>query len=162
MIEILIEFIVKLLGWALPFTLRRWYPPKRIDGLIKVRVSSQGEGIEFWNGDMPKVRVYVEITNLSPFPLEIDRAYGSFEYGSDLEKFTYLKRESIQPASAISISIEASITKEHVAVIRRLTSSNPRPVLQFNARVLCKVHNFELSRTMQTSHYRLVNFNVAG
>jgi hypothetical protein len=160
MIEILIEFTVKLLGWAFPFTLRWKYPPKRIDELIKIRISPQGNGIEFWSGDMPKVRAYIEITNLSPFPLEIERAYGTFEYGSDLEKFIYLKRESIRPASEISIPIEASITKEHVAVIRRLMPSNPRPALRFNAHVLCKVHNFELSRAMETSHHRLVNFNV--
>lgn len=160
--EILIEFIVKLLGWALPSAIRWRYPAKRIDGLVKVRVSSQGEGIEFWNGGIPKVKAWVEITNLSPFPIEIERAYGTFAYGADLEKFTYLKRESIPPASEIAIPIETSITNEHVAVVQRLAPSHPTPALQFNARVLCKVQDFELSRLIQTSHHKLVNFNVSG
>lgn len=162
MTQILVEFFVKLLAWAMPFTLRWRYPASRIDSLILVRVLSQGDGIEFWDGDIPKARAYVEFINLSPFHLEIERAYGSFEYGADLEGFTYLRRERLSPASATSIPIEVSITKEHIDVIRRLMNSGIKPALRLSAHVVCRVRDFEIRRSIQTSHHRLVNFNITG
>lgn len=161
MIPIFLEFAVKLLGLVLPSAIRWKYPAERIDRLIKVRVSSQGDGIEFWGDAPPRAKAYVEIINLSPFPLEIERAYGSFAYGADLEKFTYLRRESIQPGREILIPIETSMTKEQVDTIRRLIPSGPRPTLHFNAHILSKVHSFELRRAVESSHHRLVNFNVS-
>lgn len=162
MTQTLIEFLIKFLAWAAPFTLRKAYPSKRIADLIKVRISADGEGIEFWNGEMPKAKTWITISNLSPFPLELERAFGSFSYGAELEKFTYLQKEKIPPASEKSIPIEASLTKEHAGVILRLMTSNPRPMVQFNAHILCSVHNFDLYRALGTTHHRLINFNAAG
>lgn len=158
MIQMLIDFAVKFLAWAAPFTLRKLYPPERIAGLIKVRISAESDGINFWNGEIPRARAYVTITNLSPFHLELDRAFGSFSFGAELEKFSYLQKEKISPASEISLLLEASLTKEHTAVIQRQKESNPRVELRFNAHILCDVHNFDLYRTLETTHYRLVNF----
>lgn len=158
---IFIKIAVSALAKVLPFTLRRVYPPERIADLVTIRISSESEGIEFWNGDIPKARVWVEITNRSPFTLELDRAYGSFEYGSNMERFWYLKREEIPPTTEVRILLEASLTKEHVVVIQRLMASNPNPVVNINAGLLCKVHNFCVNRRLQTAHHKLVNFKVA-
>jgi hypothetical protein len=160
--QTIIEFLIKFLAWAAPFTLRKAYPPNRIADLIKVRISSDGEGIEFWNGELPKAKTWITITNLSPFSLELDRAFGSFSYGAELENFFYLQKEKILPASEKSIPIEASLTKEHADVIQRLMTSNPRPEVRFNAHILGRVHNFDLYRTLGTTHHRLVNFKAAG
>jgi len=153
---------VKPLAWAAPFTLRKAYPPKRIADLIKVRISADGEGIELWNGDTPKAKAWITITNLSPFSLELDRAFGSFSYGAELESFSYLQKEKILPASEKSFPIETSLTKEQAGVIQRLMTSNPRPEVRFNAHILCSVHNFDLHKSLGTTHHRLVNFNAAG
>ena len=159
MIEILLEFAIKFLARAAPFVLRKNYPPKRIADLIKVRISADSDGIEFWNGEMPKARARITITNLSPFPLELDRAFGDFSFGAELGKFSYLQKEKISPASEKSISLETSLTKEQAAVIQGLVVSAPRPSVTFNAHILCSVHNFDLNRVLQTTHHRLVNFS---
>jgi hypothetical protein len=158
MIEILFDFAIKFLAWIAPFTLRKAYPPERIAGLIKVRISAEGDGIVFWDGEMPKAKTSVTITNLSPFHLELDRAFGSFSFGADLEKYSYLQKEKIPPASEKTIFLEASLTKGHTAVIQRQVQSSPRVDIRFNAHILCDVHNFDLYRTLETTHYRLVNF----
>jgi len=158
MIEILIDFAIKFLAWVAPITLRRAYTPERIGKLIKVRISAEGQGIEFWNGEIPSARAYITITNLSPFYLELDRAFGSFSYGAELGKFTYLQKEKIAPASEVSIHLEVSLSKEHISMMQRQKEHYPRVELRFNAHILCDVHNFDLYRCLETTHYKLVNF----
>jgi hypothetical protein len=160
MIEILFDFVIKLLAWIAPFTLRKAYPSQRIADLIKVRISARGDGIELWDGELPRVRAQITITNLSPFHLELDRAFGTFSYGTELEKFSYLQKEKIPPASEVSILVGATLTKEHVAVIQKQRQYNPRIEIRFNAHILCDVHNFDLCETLETSHHRLVNFGA--
>jgi hypothetical protein len=158
MIEILTDFVVKVLGWAMPATLRQLYPKEKILKLIKVRVAAEGAGIEFWAGELPRAKVFVTLTNLSPFPLELDRAFGKFFYGSALTDFSYLKVEEIPPASEKQISIETDLTKEHIAVIQACRAANQNPTVEFNAHLHCSIHDLDLTRVLQTSHYRLVNF----
>jgi hypothetical protein len=159
-LEILAKFFVQFLAWLAPFTLRKLYPPQRIANLVKIQIASDSDGIEYWGGEVPQARAWISITNLSPFPVEIDRAFGAFAYSAYLEKYAYLQREKIMPATEQRILIETSLSKEQAAVVHRLRGDNPRPSVEFNALFLCRVNDFQIHRRLETTHHRLVNFGV--
>lgn len=159
MLDILIDALVKFLAWIAPFTLRKVYPPQRIADLVKTRIAADSDGIEYWGGELPRARAWITITNLSPFHIELDRAFGSFAYGAEVEKFVHLQREKIPPTREKSLFLETSLTKEQTAIIQRLRSNNPRPSVSLNALFLCRIHDFEIHRSLETTHQRLVNFN---
>lgn len=92
MLSILSDFFVKFLAQVLPFLLRWYYKPEKIAAKIKVRISSDGDGIVFWGGEMPRAQAWLQITNLSPFPIRFDRIYGYFWYGTQLAPFFLLKQ----------------------------------------------------------------------
>lgn len=162
MYELVKEFSVKLLAKLLPWTLRWLYTPEKIAGLIKVRISSEGSGIELWGGELPHASAWIQITNLSPFTLELERAYGSIEYGSSLDRYNYLRKAIIPPASEVRIHIEASLSQEHVGIIKRLKPSNPNPVVNFEGYFKSSVNEVHAIRRLETSHHRLVNIANAG
>lgn len=162
MYELLKEFAVKAVAKIFPWALHWLYPPEKIGSLIQIRIASDSDGIEFWGHELPKARAWIQITNLSPFTLELDRAFGNFEYGSDLERYWHLKKQKIPPASEARIQVEATLSASHAAIIQRLRSSSPSPVVNFDGYFTCSVNNVHVSRRMQTTHHRLVNFNVAG
>ena len=162
--ELLIEFSIRLLEWLAPFTLKKLYPIKRIDGLIEIRVSPTGEGIEYWGGDVPRVQAWIEIINLSPFHLKMDRAFGAFLYGSEVAEFTHLKIEKLKPAEKISFPINGTMSAGNAEFIQRLITSKNRntPEIRFEAHILCRVHDLPIYRRLTTTHHRMVNFANAG
>jgi hypothetical protein len=161
-LEFLANTAVKFLAWVAPFTLRKLYPPDRLADFVKVRVSAQSDGIEYWGSDVPQAKAWITISNLSPFEITLDRAFGSFTYSAQIETFVYLQRHRIRPSTEVTLLLETSLTKEQAAVVRRLRDHNPRPGVTFNALFLCRVRDFEVKRTLDTSHHRLVNFDVVG
>ena len=81
MFEILKEFAVKALGRVLPFLVSWYYKPDKLAKKIKIQVRGAGDGVVFECGELPYVRAWLEITNLSPFPVEFERLHGHFWYG---------------------------------------------------------------------------------
>lgn len=98
MLNILTDFLIKLLGQVVPFTLRWYYSPEKIAEKIKIRVCSEGEGIALWGGELPYAQAWLEITNLSPFPVRFDRIYGNFWYGTRLASFFLLQQQLVDSA----------------------------------------------------------------
>jgi len=100
----------------------------------------------------------LEITNLSPFPIRFDRIYGNFWYGTQLASFFLLKQESVDAAHEIRIYVQAELAPSHAEYIRK-NQGKMEAKLELGALGMCKVNQFELSRTVQTNNVRLHNFN---
>lgn len=160
MVELLQEFIIKVLGRVLPILVRWYYKPEKLAKKIKIQVHSSGDGVIFDCGEMPYARARLEVTNLSPFPVELERVYGHFWYGTRLSPFLYLKRVKVAPAHDAEIYIEADLSSAQVSYIKRNKVRMEQGMdqkLSVSAYVLCKVNNFEIQREVQTNNARLQN-----
>lgn len=155
--NLLTDFVVKVLGKLLPFAIRWYYKPAKIAQKIKIQIRGSHEGVTFYGGELPRAMAWLEITNLSPFPLEIDRLHGNFWYGTQLAAFYFLKRCRIEPSADQEILIEAELTDAHSAYIKR-NQGKMDTKLTLNAYILCGVNNIELYREIPTKNVRLVNF----
>lgn len=156
MSSILSDFFVKLLAQVFPFLLRWYYKPEKIAAKIKVRISSDGDGIVFWGGEMPRAQAWLEITNLSPFPIRFDRIYGYFWYGTQLAPFFLLKQQTVDAAHEIRICIQAQLAQSHAEYIRN-NQGKMEAKLELGALGICKVNQFELIRDIQTNNVRMEN-----
>jgi hypothetical protein len=81
MINLVTEFLPKMLGHVLPVAIRWYYTPEKLADRVKVRVCEDRDGLSYWGGELPQARAWVRVTNLTPFPLLIDRIYGNFRKG---------------------------------------------------------------------------------
>lgn len=158
MLNLLLEFIVKFLGYALPSTIRWRYSAIRLAGMLKVRIRESGDGIVFRGGEMPNAQAWLRITNLSPFPITIDRIYGHFWYGTQLAAYQDLGQHTVPPSGEIEVLVEAALTQPQEAyIVKNQTEMNAKLILS----ALCKsnIREFELLyREVETNHARLVNF----
>lgn len=159
MLSILSDFFVKLIAQALPFLVRRYYTPEKIAEKIRIRISSDGDGIALWGGELPRAKAWLEITNLSPFAIRFDRIYGNFWYGTQLAQFVLLKQQSVDSTQDIRVYIEAELTPSHAEYIRK-NQGKMNAKLEIGALGVCKVNQFELFRTVQTGNVQLHNFNI--
>jgi len=158
MFELLKEFAIKSLGQLLPFLVRWYYKPEKLAGKIKIQIRSSGDGVIFDCGELPYVRAWLEITNLSPFPVEFERVYGHFWYGTRLSPFFFLKRFGVESAHDTEIFLEADLTNAQAEYIKRNKGKMEHKLsVSVSAYVLCKVNNFEIQREVRTNNARLQN-----
>lgn len=155
--NLLTDFFVKVLGKLLPFMIRWYYKPEKIAQKIIIRIRSSHEGITFYGGELPHITAWLEITNLSPFPLELERLYGHFWYGTRLAAFYFLKRCRIEPSSEQGLLVEADLTSSQSEYIKR-NQGKMEAKLSLDAFVVCNVNNIELRRDIPTNNVRLVNY----
>ena len=156
MVELLANILPKVLGYATPSAVRWFYKPEKIDKGIKVRVRSEGDGVAYNCAGLPDVRIWLQLSNFTPFTIEFDRIYGELWYGGFLGKFTYIKKHKLLPATETDALIEISLTEAQVQYIRR-NLSNVQTKLFLDAFINCKIHNFELHREVNTNNVQLNN-----
>jgi hypothetical protein len=157
MLSILSDFLVKLLAQVLPIVLRWHYRPEKIAEKIKIRVCSEGDGIVFWGGEIPYAVAWLQITNLSPFPICFDRIYGNFWYGTRLAYFCLLKQQSVGPAEEIRVYVVADLTAPQEAYIAK-NFGKMETKLTIGALGECKINNFEIEREIRGNNVQFHNF----
>ena len=160
MFELLTKATVKLLGFLMPFSLRWYFTAQRLANNVKIRIASDGEGIEFWAGDLPRIEAWVIITNLTPFALELDRCYGSFGFGQPICEFMNLERRQLAANAEERFMLRASMTVFQVEYVRRIQEKNDRASIDFHGNLSCSVNRFSLDKQIETKHLRLCNFNL--
>lgn len=66
-----------------------------------MRVRESGDGIVIAGGKLPQARAWLRITNLSPFPIVVDRIFGNFWYGPQLAAYSNLKQCTVPPSDEV-------------------------------------------------------------
>ena len=142
--DLLSEFLFKLVAYLFPWIVRRFYPVERLIEQVRIRVQNEGDGITFNCAELPSVRVWLRITNLSPIELEFDRIYGHVFHGSQLAEYQSLERRKVPMSSEIEFLIDCSLSQDHVAYLRRNRNNRLDTWLSLNAYVHSRLHDFEL------------------
>jgi len=94
MLEAAKDILLKLFGALAPWLLGLIYKPEWISTRVKIRVTSDGEGVRVQGGELPDLQIWMQVTNLSPFSIEIDRVVAQVQLvGGVLGEFTYLVRQ---------------------------------------------------------------------
>lgn len=156
MLDLLKDFIVKALGHLAPFAIRWFYQPDKLANAVKIRVRSEGDGITFNCGELPHIRIWLLITNLTPFKIDFDRIFGQVCYGAVIGEFVHLRKYSLPPSKEKEIFIEYTLNGQQVQYIRRNLGKMDTKIY-LGAYVNSKIRNFELSREINTKNVQLQN-----
>lgn len=156
MLELLKDFSFKALAFILPPVVRWFYKPGRFAEGIKVRIRGEGDGVTFDCGELPNVRVWLLVTNLTPLEISIDRIYGQLFYGCQVGEFAHLRRYVLPPAQEKEVFIEFSLTDHQSQFIKRNLGKNETR-LSLGAYVTSRIHSIELARENGTNNVRHIN-----
>lgn len=97
--DIFSSMLIRALAKALPSIVGRFYTEEKIARGIRFQIRSDHEGLSFWGADMPRASAWVDILNLTPFTIEIDRMFGEFVHGAAVADFSYLEPKILRPSS---------------------------------------------------------------
>lgn len=157
MFEFFRDLALKILGAVVPLFVSWFYKPEKIAANLKFRVRGDGDGVSYECGELPGVRIWFLVSNLSPFNVEIDRLRVQVAYGAVIGEAIHIQKHVIAASREEEFLVEASLNERQVAYIQKNLDQKFETKLYVNAYVNSRVHNFELTRIVETRNVRLVN-----
>jgi hypothetical protein len=160
MFELLSNFAIKALGYALPIAIRWHFTSKKMAHYIRVSIAPEGDGVAFWAGDLPNVMTSLVITNLSPFPIELERTSIVITFGSAVAEIANLQRTVVLPSSETTLMVRGALNPFQANYVHKSQDTVDKVGIDFKAFFLCKVNNFSVEKHLASTHFRLYNFKV--
>jgi hypothetical protein len=144
---------------------QRIYSEERIGQAIRIWIRSEGDGINISkNGDGGVVRAHLDVINLNPFPLLLDRFTGDVTVsGSPVAKINVIDRHQVPAVSWADVYFESTLNADEIKTIEFHLKQNQNSTAGMNARFYfqCEVREFTLLRQPASGNCRFLNFNLA-
>ncbi len=142
MIELIpIQGLLRSLLSKLPkLLLRRHFTSEKLSGLVYVDIRPRHESATLNLSQGASFTLWIQVINLSPFEIELDRANFIFWCGGAKLKTSILKKRIIVLGEIVSLDIEDAIPDGYAQQIAK--SSENRMALEGNIEFNCKVRSF--------------------
>jgi hypothetical protein len=147
------ELLKSLVAWLPPFFLRWYYSPARLAQLVYVDLMPRNESALLNLGSAATFRLAMQVINLSPFSIELDRAVIRLNCGTSPLEASNLERRTIRPGEVTSVYFQNIIADGHADQIVQYSPDNAGGldgVFEFNSRL----HQF----TRQVPHLSGIQF----
>lgn len=154
-------FVRSLVSWLPSFLLKRHYTAEILARLIYCDIQPRGDSVRLEVANSPTARLYLQLINLSPFEVELDRAAFQLQCGGPQVELLQTTRVHIQPGEIHTLCLQAPIQEGHADIIANSPGEVIQAWLTGNIEFNCSVRNFAkkvgcLSEIMPT----IVNANI--
>ena len=130
-----------LVRWLPGLFLRRRYPAARLAKLIYLDFQPRCESALLNLGEAASIRLTLQLINLTPFTVELDRASFQFSFAGGTANLSSLNRTRVEPGSVTSVYLEAEVADGHANQMARNRQGN-QAWLSGNVEFNCKVRPF--------------------
>jgi hypothetical protein len=139
-----IQGLWKFIRWLPGFILRWYFPPAKMAQLIYVDMLPRGDSAIVDLGESASFTLNLQVINLSPFSVELDRANFRFWAGGHMLNALILKRQIIAPGEITTLFMREVIPDGHANGIAKSlqVNQNNAAALDGNIEFNCKLHTF--------------------
>jgi hypothetical protein len=130
-----------LLGWLPAFLLRWYYTTDRLSRLVYVDLQPRNQSVYLNLAPAAEFRIAMQVINLSPFTIEIDRARIELSCGTSPLEATNVERRRIEAGEIAAVYFSQLIPGDHaqqIVVNQGTNSASLSGLFEFN----CKVQPF--------------------
>lgn len=150
--------------WMPAAVLRRFFSIGRLAALQYVDLMPRNESATLNLGEVASFGIWLQLINLSPFEVELDRAEFELWYGGATVKMSVLRKLKMAPGQIQTLQMSDSITDGVATQIARLHKLNDGRIdgtltghIEFN----CKLHSFRRDvQNLSGIKFRMMNENV--
>lgn len=139
-----ITSIWKFLTWLPRCILKLIFTKSKLADLILIDVRPRYDYATLNLGEVASVDVWLQLINLSPFEVELDRANFKFLCGGVTIKSYFLKKEKIGPGQIKELYVSENITNGQANQIAK-TLNNHQSSIEMDAEFNCILHSFAKS-----------------
>ncbi len=163
MLEIVASPILRalLLLRLVPAFLLQWYwTEKRLASNVQTMVRGDGQGIKIDGGEIPYFSSLLEVQNLTPFPIEVDRLFGDVFCGGRIASFVSLERKAIKSLASEQVFIRADMTDAQARYLANTYKTN-RVHIVLSGFILSRIRGFSLiGRRIESTNVEIINVRV--
>lgn len=147
---------LRYLSRVFGFLMKWYYTSERLSDAVRVEVSSEGDGVVVNCGDPAEAHAWLQITNLSHFPVRVEGVEAVLSLAGNVGRFTRLTRVDVEPSSVERVLIEASLSDGQVRCIQ---TGRVYGAQRLSVHVLfgCRVRDFSASRDIDITNIRFLN-----
>jgi hypothetical protein len=138
-----VGLIWRALSWLPGFLLRCFFSKAWLAQNTHMDVRPRHEPVLIRGGELPEVEIWLVISNLGHFAIELDRLSAELVFGSAIVRLLHLNRIELRPNTKAEIFIRSSISTEQIAHIAR-NKVAPYVGLRLQAEFNSRVHNFSV------------------
>jgi hypothetical protein len=142
------DILLKIGEHLLPSLVRFFYKEQRFREQIKFSGRPEGDSVVWAGGELPYLRIWLHVTNLTPFDVTIDRVSGRATYGCQLAQFFVLERQKIPSASDGEMLVECYLSRDQIEMVKRQYPKEETQV-SITAFVQSDVWNTEVTRSFR-------------
>ena len=154
-------FAKTLLSWIPNILLKRHYTSERLSRLIYVDIAPRGEPVTLDLGNPSSARLQLQLINMSPFQVEIDRAIFNIQCAGPEVEIGYHTRTMMAPGEILSLFLRAPMLDGHAIAVSNLDEENIRACLSGNLEFNCSLRNFGKNiGALSGVNPKVVNANV--
>lgn len=133
-----IQSIWSLLRRLPAFFLRRYFTAEKLAGLIYVDIKPRHDSVVVNLGQGASITLWFQAINLSPFPVELDRASFRFWCGGAIVKISILNKQIIAPGEIATLYAYELIPDGHADQMAMTIEENSCGLegnIEFNSKV---------------------------
>ena len=139
-----ISSVWKVLNWLPPIILKRIFTKKRMGDLVLVDVRPRYDYATVNLGKVASFDLWLQMINLSPFNIELDRAELKFWCGGIIQKSSILKKYSLNSGQTLELYFSENISDDQATQIAQ-NLDNHQAAIELEIEFNCKLHNFSKS-----------------
>lgn len=133
--------VIRRVPWLAAILCRRYFSKERLAGLVYVDLFPRHESARVDLGQAANFQLHVQIINLSPFMLELDRADFQFWIAGVKLEANILRKQDIPSGQSANLFLSGSPTEQQVKTISRMRKGNP-VALEGNIEFNCTMRSF--------------------
>ena len=146
--------IWKWFRWIPTFILKHIFTKKRLSELVYMDVRPRGDSVKVCLGETSSFDIYLQIINMTPFEIEIDRAEFDLNFSGVTIKNKHLKKSVIKAGQIFDLYISDGIEGSKANVIDRMSTSGNESAIDIYCVFNCKLGQFD------KEYFHLGNVNV--
>lgn len=127
--------------WLPKFILRWRFTPEKLAGLVHVDLRPRGDATTLNLGEVASFELWLQVINLSPFEIVLDRADFNFRCGPVLQA-RYTRRQKIAPGEIAALRLAGSMTDGEVRQVVQHNKNNNSISLDGHIDFDCALHPF--------------------
>lgn len=149
----------RFLSWLPRYVLRKLFDRKWLADHTRIDVRARHDPIKIIGGELPEIQIWLVVTNLGHFGIELDRLTVEFIYGGSISNYHFLQRTPLAPNETKEILVRGVLTRDQERHIAKLPEAT-FITLQVKAEFNCDVVNFSIDTGQLTGlSPRLLNIS---
>jgi hypothetical protein len=133
-----IQGLWKLLRFLPGFAIRWYFTPEKLAQLIYIDIRPRHDSAVVNLGQCATFTLYLQAINLSPFPIELDRASFRFWCGGSTLNASILNKQVIAPGEIAGLCLNEAIPDGHANQMAKQIEGNPFALagnIEFNSKI---------------------------